>query len=795
MVYHGRLLSAAILAGLAWCVPAVARAECPFLDSARITVIDAADGRPVVGARIEGPGIALETDRSGVAAVCLPGRGLANVTVARGGFETATATMASGRYSHGSLVVVRLVARTLTSIGGTSTTASRVPLNTQPGSYSVIGRAQIDDQAQPQLARLFDETPGVLSNHTASSNPASPGAQTSPNLRGALDYEKTTLIDGHPVATGRFGDYVTSFLSPYVLQDVEIAKGPGAFAPLVVNGIGGSINFRTRDPAARPTTSLDVGFDGFGGSLVHALGSSTIGKLGFVVDAVTYGTPGAFKALPATVALPAGTQIAGVGTIGSTTSATPPAGTPPGAFPAANAQNNPANAYVRLVACCQAVDSSFLGRSEVLKARWRFSEATTLTAAYVGNQSAFGLDGAQLQTLNATFVPSGTPVALNPTTHLPSNVAELENEPLFEAELRTALRNDTVIARWYTVSLNRFTGNSTATPAQPFTGVVALTGNAPLTGGGTTPSFTGQPQTITIPDVYSRTVEEDRVRGGSFAWIHPAGVNEYELAVDRIVSLTNAYSVGASGGNAVFSASVPAGSAQTITSFLARGTVRPNDTDALTLAAYATTYRNHVSTGPVGNGFAFADATHSELDPAARLHASPARQRRRAPLLDGGRGHAAGIQRAQRREPDAGRGVPPRRDVDHRDAQRGHAAAGDVVRLRRRRRRPHFARFGRDVRRVPHQRARSARDDRDAGRDVHAARRDGGDPRVRERRGECRKLALLRLRRLASQRPAHRVRLRRARRAHARVCVRRVAVAVRHRGRARSARTSRSFPA
>jgi hypothetical protein len=615
MVYYGRLLSAAILAGLAWCVPAVARAECPWLDLGSITVIDAADDRPVAGARIEGAGITTETNRSGVAAVCVPGGGYAKVTVARGGFETATATIGGHGHSHGSEVVVRLAARTLTSIGGTSTTASRVPLNTQPGSYSVINRATIDDQAQPQLARLFDETPGVLSNHTASSNPASPGVQTSPNLRGALDYEKTTLIDGHPVATGRFGDYVTTFLSTYVLQDVEIAKGPGAFAPLVVNGIGGSINFRTRDPAPRPTTALDLGSDGLGGSLVHALASSTIGKLGFVVDAVSYGTPGAFRALPTTVALPAGTQIAGVGTIGSTTSATPPAGTPPGAFPVANAQNNPANAYVRLVACCQAVDSSFLGRSEVLKARWRFSEATTLTAAYVGNQSAFGLDGAQLQTLNATFVPSGTPVALNPTTHLPSNVAELENEPLFEAELRTAVRNDTLIARWYTVSLNRFTGNSTATPAQPYTGVVALTGSAPLTGGGTTPAFTGQPQTITIPDVYSRTVEEDRVRGGSFAWIHPAGANEYELAVDRIVSLTNAYSVGASGGSAVFSASVPAGSAQTITSFLARGTVRPSDADALTLAAYATTYRNHFSTGPVGSGFAFGDATHSELDP------------------------------------------------------------------------------------------------------------------------------------------------------------------------------------
>ncbi|HEX3464770.1 MAG TPA: TonB-dependent receptor plug domain-containing protein, partial [Candidatus Elarobacter sp.] len=485
------------------------------------------------------------------------------------------------------------------------------------------GRTQIEDQGSPQLARDFDEVPGVISNHTASSNPASPGAQTSPNLRGALDYEKTTLIDGHPVATGRFGDYVTTFLSAYVLQSVEIAKGPGAFAPLVVNGIGGSVNFRTRDPYARPTTAFDLVSDGYGGSLVHALASTTIGKLGLLVDAVSYGTPGAFHALPSTVALPSGTQIAGVGTIGATASTTPPAGTRAGAFPIANAQNNPANAYVGMTACCQSVDSSFLGRSEVVKARWRFSDTTTLTAGYVGNQSAFDLDGAQLQSLNAIFSPSGTPVALNPATHLPSNVTELENEPLFEAELRTALRDDTVIARWYSVSLNRFTANAAISPAQPFTGIVNLTGSAPLSGGGTTPTFANTPETITIPDVYSRTVEEDRVRGGSFAWIHPAGPNDYELAVDRIVSLTNAYSVGASGGSAVFSASVPAGSSQTITSVLARGTLRPTEYDALTLAAYATTYRNHFSTGPlplchpelVEGCWAFGDATHGEIDP------------------------------------------------------------------------------------------------------------------------------------------------------------------------------------
>ncbi len=610
------VLIVALLACAALPSPAQANSSCPD-----VTVeIHGPEGRPISGAAVLLLGKKILTGPDGRALFKCPGDTSRLVAVVNApGYQQVVRVIPRRRafdnFDWDVFANVILEPTTLSTIGSTSTTSSRLPLNTQPGSYGVISRTQIDDQGGPQLAHLFDQTPGVISNHTASSNPATPGVQTSPNLRGALDYEKTTLIDGHPVATGRFGDYVTTFLSAYVLQDVEIAKGPGAFAPLVVNGIGGSVNFRTRDIASRQTTAFDLASDGFGGSLAHALATTTIGKFGFLVDAVSYGTPGAFTALPTNIALPSGTTIAGVGTIGATTAATPPAGTPAGPFPIANAQNNPANAYVRLVACCQPVDSAFQGRSEVLKARWRFSDATSLTAAYIGNQSSFDLDAAQLQTLAATFSPSGTPLALNPTTHLPSNVTEIENEPLFEAELRTTLHNDTIIGRWYSVSLNRFTGNAVPTPSTPFTGVVGLTGNAPLTAGGTTPTFTGGPQTITIPDVYSRSVEEDRVHGGSFAWIHPAGPNEYEFAADRIVSLTNAYSVGASGGVAAFAASVPAGSSQTITSYLARGTLHPTDLDALTLAAYATTYANHFSTGPAGTGFAFGDATHSEIDP------------------------------------------------------------------------------------------------------------------------------------------------------------------------------------
>ncbi len=570
-------------------------------------VLDAAD-HPVAGASLACGSTSATSGPDGRFTILCPAG--ANLDVRRAGFQPVALVVIAAAGTQ----TIHLSVQTLSSIGGT-TTSARVPFNTQPGAYATISHQTVLDQEQPQFSRLLDQTPGVTSNHTASSNPASPGVQTSPNLRGTLDYEKTTLIDGHPVATGRFGDYVTSFMDAYVFQSVEIAKGPGAFAPLVVNGLGGSINFRTPDPTRAPSSALDFVTDGNGGTLGHLRFSDTIGKLGFVVDTATYGTPGPLHGYQTTVVLPSGSTIAGVGTVGATTSGTPPAGTPAGTYPIVNAQNNPSNAYVRLAACCQTVDTSYLGHEELLKASYRFSDATSLTAAYLGTQARFDLDGAQLQQFGATLAGSGTPLTINPTTHLPSNVMQTENEPMFEAELRTAIGNGTLLARWYSLTLDRYTGNAAQSPSQAFTGQLALTGSAPLVGGGTTPAYNGQTATVTIPNVYSRTAEEDAVRGASLAWDHPAGPNDYGFALDRIVQLTNAYAIGAANGAATVTTSVPAGSRQTITSLLARDTLRPTVDDSVTLAAYATTYQSHVSSGPGPSGFLFTDATHAQVQP------------------------------------------------------------------------------------------------------------------------------------------------------------------------------------
>lgn len=601
-----RIPAAGALALAVFLVPLAAAAQSGAAVSGTVL---SDDGRPLAGAEVRLGPAAVRTSADGTfALVCTAGT--ASVRASRAGYAPVESVAACP-----GTLTLHLTPASLSSIGGTRVQNARVPFNTSAAAVTVIDRTRIEDQGAIQLNRLLDQTPGAVSAHTGFSNPAAPGAQTSPNLRGTLDYEKTTLIDGHPIANGSHGDYVTTFLTSYLLDGIEIAKGPGADAPLVVNGIGGSINFRTREPSRRPVGEMDVASDGYGGVVSDAMASTTAGRLGILANVVDYETPGAFTSAPTTIALPAGTAIAGVGTIGGTTSAAPPNGTPAGPFPVAGAAGNPSNAYTTLTACCENVDAAYQARGELLKARWRFSETTSLMAAYLGTHAVSDNDGATLQTLAATFAPSGAPVALNPATHLPANQTLTENEPMLEAELRTAASpRDTIVARWYALALDRYTANPVASPATPYTGVLQLTGSAPLQGGGSA-TFTGRPQTVTIPNVYTRSAEENALHGGSFELDHTAGPNVYTVSADRWSTTTNAYSTTTNAGKAVVNPTIPAGSAQTVTAFLARAALALDARDDLTLAAYVTDYRSHFAAARGANGVVFGDATVGHVDP------------------------------------------------------------------------------------------------------------------------------------------------------------------------------------
>ena len=184
-------------------------------------------------------------------------------TVQKPGYDSATEADFAVFSAEVERVPVVMHSATFSSLRTIATVRSSVnsTFNTSTASVDVVNSQVFANQAAPQVNRVLNQIPGMqISLPSGDANAASLGAVTFPNIRGGLSYETQTLIDGHPLATASFGDYVSTYLNSYVLGSVEVIKGPGAMAPNVNSAIGGTVNFRTKDPTLTPTPDYTFGY-------------------------------------------------------------------------------------------------------------------------------------------------------------------------------------------------------------------------------------------------------------------------------------------------------------------------------------------------------------------------------------------------------------------------------------------------------------------------------------------------------------------------------------------------------
>jgi hypothetical protein len=600
-------------------------------------VLDAS-GRAVSGAKVSvHPGTATTvTDARGSFEITALAIGRYEVVVVKPGFIEST--LAGVRVGNEPAEVgILLQPETLSTLAQIASvqTSARGAFNTSASAMTTLSQQNFIDQGQIQIGHVLDQVPGVISARPGSADAAVPGSITSPNLRGALDYEKATLLDGHPLINGKNGDYPTMLVNSLLFDDVEVVKGPTAYAPEINYGIGGTLNFRTGDPTYQPSGSLLYGVDNTSGSFANLRLSDTIlnGKLGYLVDLVTYGTQGPLNNYQSYVALPKGAILNGYGTIAKAPISGTPVNGATGPYPVTGAAGNPANAYTTMAACCQSVSSSYLNRGELAKLQYHISSATVATAAFIGIQSQYDGPASGFTQIGSTFAPgagfdaAGSPIApgnpflLNNKLTLPDQTF-FDNEPMFEGELRSTLGNDTVLARYYSAVLARqTTSDNISAPSANYTVPMTLYGSATLTGTPNPVVFNGTPVDVTIPTPYSNSVEHDDLHGVSFEYDHPVSNNLYTLAYDENTSLTDAYSVTGSAtkpqGN--LTTSIAPGTRQDFTTWLARGTFAFTDRLQLTLANYYNVYRSTYTPETVNGNFVFATTTTTHDDPRLGL--------------------------------------------------------------------------------------------------------------------------------------------------------------------------------
>jgi len=467
-------------------------------------------GSPVADARVDIRGAqsySTTTDASGNFSVDNVGGGVYVLTISRPGFQTVSESDFAVIAGQTQSLTITLPRATLTSLQTIATVRSQGPgaFNTTPAAINVVTNQTFVDQAQPQVTRVVNQIPGVqISYPGGSANGAAPGSITFPNIRNAASYETASLIDGHPLAVGGFGDYVTTFLQSSLFGSVEVVKGPGADAPEVNGAIGGTINFRTLDPTPDERANGMFGVDSHGGTFSNFGISDTIGKWGFVADVATLDEPSALN----------GTQVYIDPT--SPTSGTVFGGQflsyPfPGTTQVANTESRVQTAYP-LLACCYAVNGYLNNIGELLKLRYKFSGATTATVSYLGGQAYSDQNGNVGNETIGQFAPTdgvshgslanGQTVPVNYLFAGGQN-QETNNEPIFQAEISTTLGEDTLLARYYHASINRLAyegANPSSTDIQTLNlyGVSSGAGNYNGT-------FNGDPVQVSFPDFFRET--------------------------------------------------------------------------------------------------------------------------------------------------------------------------------------------------------------------------------------------------------------------------------------------------
>jgi len=592
------------------------------------------------------------TDNKGGFAFLSLAPGIYTLSASKGGYVSTSVTdifVLAGSAVQVTITLAQSSFSSIRSLGRTVVTAHRGGFNTTPASVAVVTPQMFRDQGQLQVARLMDQTPGIVTGHPGTSaNAAAPGAITFPNIRGGLSFETASLIDGHPVSVGAFGDYVTTFLNSYLLSDVEVIKGPGASEPEINYAINGTVNFRTREPTRKQIEAVDFGVYGYGGTFSNFLASGTVdrGKLGYVLDYAVNGTNGPLNQDGYFTTLSTAPIINGMKQVGFTTSAT---NNP-------IYQNNPFAGNSTLIACCFPVSTTFDNKNELAKFRYNFSNSTSATVSYLGSQTWTEQNGNHLSQILTNFAPASAgnyngPVPAGPmevwqNIFFPPGEWEVNNEPIFQAEVRTAIKKDTMLVRWYSASINRLQYNGLTTPQELTGSTMNLYGTVtvqatPNPANTSTPApppvlttFRGQPANLVIPQQYFQQTEEDKLHGGSFEYDHPMGEDDViTLGYDQTNSTTNAYSYGATNPNPTPSPpaipnptgltvtnTVPAGSYQHFGTVLLRGIFQGGSDWQYILSNYYEIYTTHSSPNA---GMTFNTVTNYHYDVRAGITYHP----------------------------------------------------------------------------------------------------------------------------------------------------------------------------
>jgi outer membrane receptor protein involved in Fe transport len=498
-------------------------------------------GGPVAAAnvRITGPtAVTTVTDGNGAFnATVTPG--VYRIDVNKTGYAQAFLTdlaVVAGSTVPVSVTLTQANLSSLQTIGrvSTATRGTGSAINTGTASSNYLPAQAFTNLGNPQINDVLQHLPDVTIQRMGSQQ------DTSIIVGGVQPYETQVLIDGHPLALGQYGVWVSQYYPSYLIGGVETQSGPGNTTPFANLAVGGTANILTPAFTTAPTGELTVGIDNYATQFSHLLTTGSFDKLQYVIGLGTDGYNGPFFQKNECNVTP------------STTS-------------------NQA-----IIQYCGDASGSFFSKGELLKLRYNFSPATSFEAGFVGAWGGYspqgtqwGLSQGERQIVGCSgdfpAMPGGPPAA--PGTGICTNPADAHligqnintyswypgsyiynNQTLFDAQLRTAIGNDTLLVRPYVGAIEPEiiigTGEVNyplgfGNPADPsfITACGDAYGSTTNPKGGTT---VVNGQTECYDSAYS-TFEQDKLYGTTFSYLHPIGESLLDLTYDFHGQSTFAY--------------------------------------------------------------------------------------------------------------------------------------------------------------------------------------------------------------------------------------------------------------
>ena len=428
------------------------------------TVIDSSTNRPVAGATVNAQGgsalFKTTTQNDGSFSLTLPA-GVYDITANKGGFQTATATgypVLAGTTSSIQISLAEASSTSLRTIGRVSVTRAS-SINTSSASIATIDNAIIQQRDLPNLEDTVSTLPGVTLARTTSST-----ANLFFNVRGTWNETKVN-IEGHPVSPGTFGTWNANYASSGIFNQVDVLKGAGLNGPTAGESVFGTINLTTRDFSPHNYVEIKGGLDSFAGSLYSVFANVNVlnDRLSLIVGKSFSGYNGPsdnYFANREGVNNMTATNFEGLGTV--------PTG------------------YTALNQWQGDLSDRYSLEGELLKARYRLSPSTSISAEFLGLQGQYSPQAGSYASLdgNAIIAPcfngstigtgagGASPCSVTSNYNAPYTQSQIgqtssqysffpssyiqNNEPEFTAELRTSLKNDTILLRPYVAMINRF---------------------------------------------------------------------------------------------------------------------------------------------------------------------------------------------------------------------------------------------------------------------------------------------------------------------------------------------------